>query len=135
MTNFWDRAARTNAEVDRELAYEQRLRAEQQAQEQREAYEVSLRPVMPEHQAGTEAWIAARAKRFERNQAATAASAAAGYVNLSDMRVRAHERAVQQYGNHARLTDPAAYVAQQMGGGQAPGYGSGAPQSAYSDIG
>ncbi|MGW2038696.1 hypothetical protein [Streptomyces virginiae] len=120
MNDFWSRAA------DAKRAREQ--------QAQQEAFEVSLRPVFPEHQGGTEAWIAARAARTSANRAATAASVAGGYVNLSDMRERAHERAVAQYGNHRRLTDPAAHLAELKGGVQPEGYGSGAPRSAYSDI-
>ncbi|AXE23533.1 hypothetical protein C0216_08710 [Streptomyces globosus] len=119
MNDFWNRAAAAR---------------QAQAQAQQEAFEASLTPVMPEHQGGTAAWIAARAKRFERNREATAMAAASGYVNLQDMRALAHERAVAQYGNHARLTNPAAHLAQTMAGGQAQGYSSGAPRSAYSDT-
>ncbi|MFE2128643.1 hypothetical protein [Streptomyces amritsarensis] len=134
MSNFWNRAARSNEEIDRAVAYEQRLRAEQQAAQEQQAFEASLRPVMPEHQGGTAAWIAARAKRFETNRAATAQANASGYVNLSDMRARSHERAVAQYGNHRRLTDPAGYLAETVAGGQAQGYTSGSPRSVYSDT-
>ncbi|MFE3861088.1 hypothetical protein ACFXPT_11725 [Streptomyces goshikiensis] len=120
MNDFWNRAA------DAKRAREQ--------QEQQDAFAASLRPVMPEHSGGTQAWIDVARARTERNRAATASSVADGYVNLSEMRALSHERAVQQYSNHRRLTDPAAALAEMKGGVQSEGYNPGSPRSVYSDI-
>ncbi|WP_060178004.1 hypothetical protein [Streptomyces sp. IMTB 1903] len=129
MNDFWNRAARTNAEIDRAaMAYEQRLRAEQQAVSD------SLTPVFAEHQDSTQAWIDVARAKADRNRAATASSVGAGYVNLTDMRARSHDLAVQRYNNHTRHTDPAAYLAQTMTGDQAQGTSSGAPVSRFTDI-
>lgn len=120
MSDFWSRAA------DAKRAREQ--------QEQQDAFADSLRPAFTEQTGGTQAWIDVAKARTDRNRAATAEAGAAGYLNLADMRAQAHERAVAQYSNHRRLTDPAAVLAESRSGAQQQGYGSGAPRSAYSDI-
>ncbi|MFG2999775.1 hypothetical protein [Streptomyces sp. NPDC048340] len=120
MNDFWSRAAAA------------KQAREQQEQEQQ--FEASLRPAYAEHSGGTQAWINVAKAKADRNRAATATTAAAGYVDLNAMRTAAHERSVAMYSNHRRLTDPAAALAEMKAGQQAQGYGSGAPRSAYSDI-